>query len=257
MFIAKDGARIERVTSQNPLQLLLLLDNSNSMGELAKGQSLTPAAKATEAIKEAILNLQTKARGSKPWLKLTIIRFGSEVVTMIQEKQFLSIDTDEIEGLDGKGGQTDMAAALRAARKFAEQFSAQTGAEAFHPPEVVLVTDGMPYVGFGDTPQDEKRNAENASNETRKAAEELRAVQHPNGKVLLGAVGFGAANDAFLSSIVSGLTKPGTNDPEVDSAGRPLPRYVRKDSWDALLQVLPPVGSTVGALGNVRDGTPR
>src|SRR5271169_2100063 len=142
--------RIVRQARQSRPQLVVVLaDNSGSMaGEKAQA--------ATQGIREMLMECQSRgpAGPDRSYFKLLLIRFDHEAVIdpLCDMTPVRSIDPDLV-SIDGRGGQTDITAALELALmrlKPYVQALQQHPERAEHPLPLLLVfSDGEHNVGSG------------------------------------------------------------------------------------------------------------
>jgi uncharacterized protein YegL len=195
----------KRIQSASPMHIVLVADDSGSM----KGQ---PAADVTLGLQTWVLELQQATRGKKPYFRFSLIVFGSHAEIVAEAVSINDVDATSLE-LDGAGGTTDLAAALRLVDEVLLRDSA---GEADCPPFVFLYTDGKP----------------NDARAALEAAEQLKALRLPCGSPELIALGFGDADEALLRRMVS---QPGFYKTCRDSAG--------------LARLLPAVGTPTSVRG--------
>ena len=168
----------ERVTSNSPWHLLLVLDDSGSM-------TGAPANKLNEALDQMIEEMKLMSQGMKPYFKLSIIIFGSHVKLLAEAESEQTVDKTKITRFAGSAGGTDMAAALREA---AAVLKRKPGAATDFVPYVLLLTDGQP---------DDAAAALNA-------AQAIRDMEVAAGKPRLVAIGLGdGPNMAFLQQVAT------------------------------------------------------
>jgi len=167
----------ERVRSQSPWHLVLVLDDSKSM----EG---APAEHVNNAVQMLISELKVLSGGSKPYFKLSVIQFGSRPNVLVEAVNEQGVDARQLSSLDGSSGGTDAAAALR------ETY----GLLSRHPG---VATDFTPFVFFlsDGAPDDSIAALE--------AGRMLKALDIPAGMPRIITIGFGDANDAFMSQLAS------------------------------------------------------
>jgi uncharacterized protein YegL len=132
-----------------PQLVVVLADNSGSMaGEKAQA--------ATQGIREMLMECQSRGPGGpdRSYFKLLLIRFDHEAVVdpHCDMTAVRNIDPDRI-SIDGRGGQTDITAALELTLMRLKPFMQmlqQHPERAEHPlPLVLLFSDGEHNVGSG------------------------------------------------------------------------------------------------------------
>ena len=97
-----------RVTSETPWHVILVLDDSGSMGG-------KPAADVNDGLKDMLAEMEVIAKGSKPYFKISIITFGSAAQVVEEYKGERDIDANKIAVLSGSSGTTAADQGLKAA----------------------------------------------------------------------------------------------------------------------------------------------
>src|SRR5262245_14869085 len=123
-----------RVTSNSPWHLVFVLDDSGSM-------SGTPANTLNRALDEMIEEMKLLSQGTKPYFKISVIVFGSNVSTIAEAESEQTLDKTKVTGFSGNGGSTNMAAALSEAASLLQR---RPGTANDFDPYVFLLTDGQP-----------------------------------------------------------------------------------------------------------------
>lgn len=161
------GSYSARVTSANPACLVILVDQSQSMGHLAVGTAKSKAQVVADCVNTLIEELvltSTKGFGDpKPYFYLSIIGYGhSEKAQLMfllrgtnNQTPFMAIDlvNQNAEVIDGQpiwikphfGSLTPMCAAFVLACRLSSDWSKSH--QNSHPPMVINVTDGAPTDG--------------------------------------------------------------------------------------------------------------
>src|SRR5207249_720187 len=93
------------------------------------------------AIDAMIEEMRLMSQGKKPYFKLSIIAFGSNVRLIAEAESEQTVDKTKITSFTGNSGTTDMAAALREA---AAVLKRRPGSPTDFDPFVFLLTDGQP-----------------------------------------------------------------------------------------------------------------
>lgn len=166
-----------KVTTKNPLHILLLLDNSGSM----EGSASLDVNRAVDALATELVG---RSQGGKPYFKLSLIRFGSNpevVFEVLDAKQLVS---DPQRCIDGQGGSTNAAAALDEAAALLKR---HPGASTDFEPLVMFLSDGE----FDD------------ANAAVQAAGRLKSLQIAAGSPRIITLGFGSASDQVMRQVAS------------------------------------------------------
>jgi uncharacterized protein YegL len=167
-----------RVTSNSPWHLVFVLDDSGSM-------SGEPANKLNEALDAMIEEMKLMSQGTKPYFKISIVVFGSNVSVLAEAESEQTIDKNKITKFSGNSGGTNMAAGLVEA---ADILRRKPGKATDFDPYVFLLTDGVP--------DDESAAI--------RAAQAIRNMEVAAGKPRLISIGFGdAVNMGFLQQAAS------------------------------------------------------
>ncbi len=140
---------VRQARQSRPQLVVVLADNSGSMaGEKAQA--------ATQGIREMLMECQSRGPGGpdRSYFKLLLIRFDHEAVvdSLCDMTPVRNIDPDLV-AIDGRGGQTDITAALELALmrlKPYMQSLQQHSERGEHPlPLLLLFSDGEHNVGSG------------------------------------------------------------------------------------------------------------
>jgi uncharacterized protein YegL len=207
----------ERVTSNSPWHLVLLLDDSGSMGASGATKSLN------EALDALIEEMKLLSQGTKPYFRLSIISFGSSTRLIAEAQSEQMVDKAKITSFTGDSGSTDMAGAFREA---AAVLNRHPGRSTDFDPYIFLFTDGQPD------------NEEAALS----AARVIHGMEVAAGKPRLVAIGLGPdVRMGFLQQI--GTSGSGLPNPEF---ARHLPNPVD------ISKALPPVGTIVSSGGGTK-----
>lgn len=167
-----------RVTSQSPWHVVLVLDDSGSMG----GQ---PAALLNEALRAMIAEMEVVAKGTKSYFKMSIVEFGSSASIRAEARSEKDIDADSVATFSGSSGSTNAADALRAAGDILRR---HPGKESDFRPYVFFMSDGRP---------DDEQTAISA-------AAQLKALKIAAGSPTVVALGLGdGVYDDFLMAVAS------------------------------------------------------
>jgi uncharacterized protein YegL len=167
----------DRVTSKNPWHVVLVLDDSASM-------SSGPAQEVGKAVEAMIEEMRVISSGTKPYFRVSIVRFGSRAETLSEYVNEQAIDLSLVASLVGGSGSTNAASALNEVVRILQDHSGEP-------------TDFNPYVFFlSDGAPDDSQLALNAG-------VTLKALTLPSGVPRLVTIGFGSVNDAFMSSLAS------------------------------------------------------
>jgi len=166
-----------RVTSKNPLQVVLIADDSGSM-------SGPPAKQVTDGIRDFVAKLQSFGRGEKNYFTLFLVKFGDVPQVLHDFTQVLDVDSNSI-AITGNSGGTNMKQALELV---ATKMEAKAPASELDPaPLVIFWSDGH---NTGDDP--------------RPAAGRIKAIRCPCGRSpLLIACGIGQADRQLLEAIAT------------------------------------------------------
>jgi len=166
-----------RVTSKNPLQVVLIADDSGSM-------SGEPAAKVTDGLQDFISKLQSFKGGEKSYFRILFVTFGSQPKVVHEFADILQVKVPDFK-VTGDSGNTNIDLAL-------ELVAAKMEA---HRPQSEL--DPAPLVLFWS-------DGQNTGGDPRPAAQRIKSLQCPGGRTpLVIACGFGQAESGTLEGISS------------------------------------------------------
>jgi uncharacterized protein YegL len=214
------------ISSASPVHLMLLADNSGSMRQLT-ASTFTAAQVASQAIRAWVGALQSKSKYSKPWFRFSLIVFEKDVDVWCKNVDVNTLNTDAL-ALEGvQGARTNLTAALDTARQILEET----------PP---AATDCAPYVFLYSDGQADDPDGAVAS------AKALKELQLPCGSPTIVALGFGNADDEFMSTVAT--TRAASHDPNIV-----FPFYVKLAKPDDLLGLLPSLGTPAGNMDTYED----
>jgi len=166
-----------RVTSKNPLQVVLIADDSGSMS----GQ---PAQDVTEGIRDFLAKLQSFGRGEKDYFKLLLVKFGDSPQVVHDFTPVLKVKPNDIQ-VTGSSGGTHMDKALDLVAQ--EMEKNKPTSELDPAPLVIFWSDGQ-----------------NTGGDPLPAAQRIKAIQCPCGRSpLFITCGFGQADKALLESMAT------------------------------------------------------
>src|ERR1700748_3843924 len=86
--------RGKSISSDHPMHIVLIADDSGSMAAKRDGRS--GADDATEAIQNWVAELQLQTKGRKPYFRFTLISFGSAVDILAEAKDLNAIDVVDL-----------------------------------------------------------------------------------------------------------------------------------------------------------------
>ena len=166
-----------RVTSKNPLQVVLVADDSGSM-------SGDPADKVTEGIRDFIVKLQSFGRGEKNYFNLLLVKFGDSPQVVHDFTPILDVHSNDI-NVTGDSGSTNMDQALELV---ADKMEANAPKSELDPaPLVIFWSDGQ-----------------NTGGDPLPAAQRIKAMQCPCGRSpLFITCGFGEAEKGALEPMAT------------------------------------------------------
>lgn len=167
----------DRVTTKTPWHIVLVLDDSYSM----QGD---PAANVNKAVETMIDEMRVMSNGTKPYFKVSILRFGSDVEPLCTAVSEQAIDMSSVTTLAGESGSTNAAGALDAAVRLLEANPGQA-------------TDFTPYVFFLSDGEPDDAGA------ALKAGSALKSLAVAAGTPRLITIGFGDANDDFMRNLAT------------------------------------------------------
>jgi uncharacterized protein YegL len=175
----------KKATANTPQVVTLLVDDSNSMQELADGGK-SKADIASASIEDMIMSAQSQNQGSRGFRFLfNISKFGDDVTPLVEARSPDDVDLETLKFF-GKSGWTNMADALEWGVKATEKAIAKCRKlpvfdEPNTPPPVVLfLSDGN-----------------NTGKDVREAAERLCAISFQGGPVSVIACGVGMLDEHF------------------------------------------------------------
>lgn len=180
---------VKRICSAHPLQLILIADDSDSMGDAYQGIAGKKAKDVSDGIKNWLIQLRGKTRAVKPYFYFTLIVFGTDVDPVVENKLINRIRPETID-LRGNSGATNLADALREAQAVLERSQHESYPvpySDFCSPFVFVYTDGEA----------------NQPIEAEHAARQLRSMSLPCGSPQIVTLGFGDADHEFLERIAS------------------------------------------------------
>jgi len=168
-----------RVTSKNPLQVVLIADDSGSM----TGQ---PAQEVTEGIRDFMAKLQSFGKGEKNYFKLLLVKFGDSPKVEHEFTPALEVNANEIE-VTGDSGSTNMDEALELVAQTMEANKPES--EMDPAPLVIFWSDGQ-----------------NTGGDPLPAAERIKSMQCPCGRSpLFITCGFGDADRGLLEPMATSV----------------------------------------------------
>jgi uncharacterized protein YegL len=166
-----------RVTSKNPLQVVLIADDSGSM-------SGEPAQKVTEGLQDFIAKLQSFGRGEKSYFRIFFVTFGDQPKVVHEFADVFKVTADSFQ-VTGNSGSTNMDVALEWVATKMEQHRPQS--ELDPAPLVIFWSDGQ-----------------NTGGDPLPAVQRIRSLQCPCGRTpLLITCGFGGADGKLLESMAT------------------------------------------------------
>jgi uncharacterized protein YegL len=190
----------ERITSNSPWHLVLVLDDSQSMAQSGASSHLN------QALDTLLEEMKLLSQGLKPYFKVSVIAFGSSTELIAEAESEQTINKGKITSFAGTRGTTDMAGALR---KAAEVLKRNPGKPTDFTPFIYLLTDGQP----------DNESAALA------AAQEIHDLDIPAGKPHLCAIGLGnQVKMDFLERVASNseLARPLSNPGDIAKALPPV-----------------------------------
>lgn len=167
----------DRVNSQSPWHLVLVLDNSGSM----QGRKIRLL---NQALERMIDEMRHLSGGLRPYFRISIIRFGSVVETICEAANEMDIDVRRVTSMAGEMGGTNATKALDTARDVLRRHPG----EAHHfEPFLFFFSDGYP---------DDKSGA-------LRAGERLKDLDLASGRLRLVTVGLGEVDDQFMRQLAT------------------------------------------------------
>ena len=166
-----------RVTRKNPLQVVLVADDSGSM-------SGEPAKQVTEGLQDFIAKLQSFGRGEKSFFRILFVTFGDQPKVVHEFADILGVTADTFK-VTGQSGGTNMDVALAMVATKMEQNRPQS--ESDPAPLVIFWSDGQ-----------------NTGGDPLPAAQRIKSLQCPCGRTpLLITCGFGQAERQLLEPMAT------------------------------------------------------
>lgn len=166
-----------RVTSKNPLQVVLIADDSGSMSGL-------PAQQVSEGLQDFIAKLQSFGRGEKSYFRVLFVKFGDQPQVIHDFADILQVTADSFK-VTGDSGTTNMDAALELVATRMEKHRPQS--ELDPAPLVIFWSDGQ-----------------NTGGDPLPAAQRIRSIQCLCGRTpLVVTCGFGQADGQMLQSMAT------------------------------------------------------
>jgi uncharacterized protein YegL len=166
-----------RVTSKNPLQVVLIADDSGSM-------SGPPAQQVTEGLQDFIAKLQSFGRGEKSYFRILFVTFGDQPKVVHEFADVLKVTADSFK-VTGDSGSTNMDVALELVATKMEKH--RPSSELDPAPLVIFWSDGQ-----------------NTGGDPLPAAQRIKSLQCPCGRApLLITCGFGQAERALLEPMAT------------------------------------------------------
>ncbi len=175
-YTSLPGGANKRICGANPMHLILIADDSDSM---AGDKSLH----VSQGIAEWIVHLQMMTRGIKPWFRFSFVLFGTTATALVQNQDINNIDEKSI-FLRGSSGTTNMTHALQLA---AEVIAASNPQPEHCRPFVFIYTDGQ-----ADDPES-----------AHEAAYKLKKLPLPCGSPHVVTLGIVDADHEFLSRLAT------------------------------------------------------
>ena len=166
-----------RVTGETPWHVVLVLDDSGSMGG-------KPASDLNDSLAAMLAEMEVIAKGTKPYFKVSIVSFGSSARTIAECKGERDVDTSAVAVFRGESGTT---AADQGLREAANILKRNPGKPSDFRPYVFFFSDGQP---------DDAASALTA-------ATELKSLIIAAGTPTVIAVGLGSVNEQFMRSVAS------------------------------------------------------
>lgn len=167
----------ERVWSNSPWHVVLVLDDSTSM----EGD---PVKAVNDAVGSMIDEMKIISGGLKPYFKLSVVKFGSAPHTLAEYRSEQQVNVSGVTTLNGGSGSTDAAAALQAAARILTKNPGQA-------------TDFTPYVFFLSD------GAPDSEGAALSAGDQLKALNIAAGTPRVVTIGIGDANDDFMRKLAS------------------------------------------------------
>jgi uncharacterized protein YegL len=172
-----------------------------------------PAAKVNEALREMIAEMELLSQGTKPYFRISVVSFGSNVATLVEWAAESDVDIDQIAWFTGDGGTTNTREALAEAIKVLER---HPGRETDFRPYVFFFSDGHPDDAGGAVAM----------------AEKLKEMRIAAGAPRIVTIGLGNADETFMRAIAS--------NPDL---------FVHLADPSQLVRLFPSIGTIVGSAG--------
>ncbi len=168
---------VPRVTSANPLQVVLIADDSGSM-------SGAPAQQVTEGLQDFLAKLQSFGRGEKSYFRILFVKFGDRPQVVYDFADVLQVKAADF-SVSGASGSTNMDLALDLVATKMEKRRPQS--EKDPAPLVIFWSDGQ-----------------NTGGDPLPAAQRIKSMMCPCGRTpLLVTCGFGQADRRLLESMAT------------------------------------------------------
>jgi uncharacterized protein YegL len=174
----------DRITSNSPWHVVLVIDDSGSMSDDKNGPS--PASQVNEGLKSMVAEMEVIAKGTKPYFKISIIAFGDDADLISEATGERDIDINSIAIFSGSRGLTKCSEAFIRA---AEVLKRNPGKDTDFRPYVFFFSDGCPNADDVQLALD--------------AAADLKRVSIPAGAPTIVALGYGAIDHKFMAQVAS------------------------------------------------------
>ncbi len=166
-----------RVSSNSPWHIILVLDDSGSMQD-------QPARDLNAATSAMLDELKLMSSGVKPYFKLSIIKFGSRPTVIAKAVSEQTLTNDQVSSIDGSSGMTNAAPALQ---EVVEILGKNPGKSTDFVPYVFFLSDGA----LDDEP------------EALRVGDSIKSLSIAAGAPRIVTIGFGAANDSSMTKLAS------------------------------------------------------
>lgn len=178
----------DKVTSASPWHVVLIIDDSGSMGGDPNKSAASPASQVNAGLRSMIAEMEVFAKGTKPYFKISIVAFGDNADILAEAKGEREIDVNQIANFSGSRGLTKCSEAFERASEILKRNPG-------------VATDFRPYVFFFS---DGRPNADDEQLALQAAAD-LKRLNIAAGQPTIWALGFGDIDPAFMKQVASGV----------------------------------------------------
>jgi len=176
----------DRITSNSPWHVVLIIDDSGSMSAEPTGKGPSPASQVNEALRSMVAEMEVIAKGTKPYFKISIIAFGDSADILAEAKGERDIDINTIASFAGSRGTTKCSEAFDLACQVLQR---NPGKDTDFRPYVFFFSDGRPNDGDAQPTID--------------AAKTLKSLKLAAGQPTVWTLGYGDIDPTFMKQVAS------------------------------------------------------